>query len=269
MKKIVAIVQARMGSERLPGKSLKKICGIPMLEHIINRISTSRKIHNIIIATSNNIKDRPIINLSKKLSIPYYAGSEDDVLERFIGAVESVSTDAEIARETIHESSSGQGSGQDSAQAIVVRICGDNPLIDIGYLDEMIDSHLSKKAEYTYNYSPIPIGTAGEVINYDVLKKLKSIAKDKRYREHVTTYILDHLNEFNVNCTKPPPYLEGRSFRFTVDTEEDLSLIRKIYRRLYSEGKIIETSQAISLLESNHPLSKINIHISQKDWRVK
>lgn len=238
-----------MGSERLAGKSLKKICGIPMLEHIINRISTSRKIHNIIIATSNNVKDHPIINLSRKLSIPYYAGSEDDVLERFVGAVESVSTD-------------------NSAQVIVVRICGDNPLIDIGYLDEMIDSHLSEKAEYTYNCSPIPIGTTGEVINFDVLKKLKSIAKDKRYREHVTTYILDHLNDFNVNCAKPPPYLEGKTFRFTVDTEEDLSLIRKIYRRLYSEGKIVETSQAISILESNPTLSKVNIHIPQKDWRI-
>ncbi len=242
-----------MGSERLPGKSLKKICGIPMLEHIINRIATSKKIHNIIIATSDNVKDHPIINLSRKLSIPYYAGSEDDVLERFIGAGESVSAD------------------------VVVRICGDNPLIDISYLDKMIDSHLFKKAEYTYNCSPIPIGTTGEVINFDVLKKLKSIAKDKRYREHVTTYILDHLDEFNVNCTKPPLYLEGKIFRFTVDTEEDLSLIRKIYRRLYippssppleggDEG-IIETSQAISLLESNPTLSKINIHIPQKDWR--
>ncbi|MBI3582828.1 MAG: glycosyltransferase family protein [Nitrospinae bacterium] len=261
MKRIIAIVQARMGSERLQGKSLKKICGIPMLEHIINRISTSRKIHNIIIATSNNIKDRPIINLSKKISVQYYAGSEDDVLERFVGAVESVSADAEIIRETI--------SGQDSAQVIVVRICGDNPLIDIGYLDKMIDSHLSKGAEYTYNGSQIPVGTAGEVVNFNVLKKLKSIAKDKRYREHVTTYILDHLNEFNVNCANPPLYLGGKTFRFTVDTEEDLSLIRRIYKRLYQEGKAVETSQAISLLENNPPLSKINIHIPQKDWRVK
>lgn len=245
-----------MGSERLPGKSLKKICGIPMLEHIINRISTSRKIHNIIIATSDNVKDHPIINLSRKLSIPYYAGSEDDVLNRFIGAGESVSAD------------------------VVVRICGDNPLLDISYLDKMIDSHLSKKAEYTYNCSPIPIGTAGEVINFDVLKKIKSITKDRRYREHVTTYILDHLDEFNVNCTKPPTYLEGKSFRFTVDTEEDLNLIRRIYRRLYSNPptpplfkgglkEVIETSQAISILEKNPPLSKINIHIQQKDWRVK
>ena len=262
---IIAIVQARMGSERLPGKSLKKICGIPMLEHIINRISTSRKIHNIIIATSDNVKDHPIINLSRKLSIPYYAGSEDDVLNRFIGAAESVSAD------------------------VVVRICGDNPLIDISYLDKMINSHLSKKAEYTYNCSPIPIGTAGEVINFDVLKKLKSIAKDKRYREHVTTYILDHLDEFNVNCTKPPLYLEGKTFRFTVDTEEDLSLIRKIYRKLYSNptlilplskgrkmegllkggvGGIVETSHAVALLESNPTLSKVNIHIPQKDWRI-
>src|SRR3989338_4701372 len=155
-----------MGSERLPGKSLKKICGIPLLEHIINRISTSRKIHNIIIATSNNIKDHPIINLSRKLSIPYYAGSEDDVLNRFIGAGESVSAD------------------------VVVRICGDNPLIDISYLDKMIVSHISKKAEYTYNCSNVPIGTTAEIINFDILKKRGLIAKDKRYREHVTTYIL-------------------------------------------------------------------------------
>lgn len=240
---IVAIVQARMGSERLPGKSLKKICGRPMLEHILYRITASKKIHNIIIATTDKKIDLQILKLSKKLSIPYYAGSEDDVLDRFIGAGESVSAD------------------------VVVRICGDNPLIDIGYLDKMIDSHLSKKAEYTYNGSQIPAGTAGEVVNFDILKKLSSIAKDKRYREHVTTYILDHLNEFNVNCTKSPPYLEGKAFRFTVDTEEDLKLIRRIYRRLYQEEKVVETSQAISLLESNPTLSEINIHIPQKDWR--
>jgi len=267
--KVVAIVQARMGSERLPGKSLKKICGIPMLEHIINRISTSRKIHNIIIATTNKKIDLPIVNFSKKISIPYFTGSEDDVLDRFICAGKFLSAD------------------------VVVRICGDNPLIDIGYLDEMIGSHLSKGAEYTYNGSQIPVGTAGEVVNFNVLKKINLIAKDKRYREHVTTYILDHLNDFNVNCAKPPLYLEGKTFRFTVDTAEDLKLIRRIYKRLYSnppipplrpplplllkEGKkgrlkggaggIVETSQAISLLENNPPLAKINIHIPQKDWR--
>jgi spore coat polysaccharide biosynthesis protein SpsF len=242
--KIVAIIQARMGSERLPGKSLKKICGRPILEHIINRISASKKINNIIVATTDRKIDLPIVSLSKKLSIPYYTGSEDDVLDRFIGAGESVLAD------------------------IVVRLCGDNPLIDIRYLDDMIDSHRDKKAEYTYNCSPIPIGTAGEVVNFGTLKKINLIAKDKRYREHVTTYILDHLNEFNINCTNPPLYLKDKTFRLTVDTEEDLKLMRSIYKRLYQEGKIIETSQAISLLESNSNLSKINIHIPQKNWRA-
>ncbi|MBI4378780.1 MAG: glycosyltransferase family protein [Nitrospinae bacterium] len=250
--KIVAIVQARMGSERLPGKTLKRVSGKPMLEHIIQRVMSSNNIHTIVIATTNNKKDQPIINLSKRLSISYYAGSEDDVLNRFIGAVESVSTDAEI----------------NSAQVIVVRICGDNPLIDIRYLDEMINSHMLKCAEYTYNDSPIPVGTSGEVVNYMILKRVNGIARGGRYREHVTTYILDHLNEFRVNRTTPPAYLKDKTFRLTVDTEEDLKLIRRIYKNLYSKGDIVETARAITLLEENPSLLKINIHIPQRDWRL-
>jgi spore coat polysaccharide biosynthesis protein SpsF len=242
--KIVAIVQARMGSERLPGKTLKRVSGKPMLEHIIHRIMSSKNIHKIVIATTNNKKDQPIINLSKRLSISYYAGSEDDVLNRFIGAGDLVSAD------------------------IVVRICGDNPLIDIRYLDEMINSHMLKGAEYTYNDSSIPVGTSGEVVNHMILKRLNGIARGGRYREHVTTYILDHLNEFRVNRTAPPAYLKDKAFRFTVDTKEDLKLIRRIYRHLYSKGVIVETARAITLLENNPSLLKINIHIPQRDWRL-
>jgi spore coat polysaccharide biosynthesis protein SpsF len=245
LEKIVAIIQARMGSERLSGKVLKKISGKPLLEHIISRIATSKKIHNVIVATSDKIEDRPIINLSKRLSFPYFAGSEHDVLSRFIGAGRAVSAD------------------------IVVRICGDNPLIDVEYLDDMIDSHILKNAEYTCNDSPIPIGTAGEVVDFSVLESLDAVAKEQRYREHVTTYILEHLEEFKVNRTEAPSYLKDKSFRLTVDTTEDLKLIRTIYRKLYSDGKIIKTSHAIAFLENNPSLSKINIHIPQKDWRLK
>ncbi len=242
---IVAIIQARMGSERLPGKMMKKISGKPLLEHIINRVAASKKIRNIIVATSDKIEDRPIINLSKRLSFPYFAGSELDVLSRFIGAGRAVSAD------------------------IVIRICGDNPLLDIEYLDEMIDSHIFKGAEYTYNYSHIPIGTAAEVINFSVLKSLDTIAKDRRYREHVTTYVLDHPDDFKVNRTEAPFYLKDKSFRLTVDTAEDLKLIRRIYREFYPDGKVIKTSHAIAFLENNPFFSNINIHIPQKDWRLK
>ena len=244
MVSVTAIIQARMGSTRFPGKSLRPISGLSLLEHIINRLKQVPEIDLILLAIPEKESEIPLVELAHRIPISVFQGSEDDVLDRFIKAGESVQTEQ------------------------VVRVCGDNPLIDIPLLSTLLQEHLSEKADYTIPRDPVPLGSSCEVIRFETLKKIGELAKGTIYREHVTTWFHDHPSDFNIKRVNPPDYLIGCNFRLTVDTEQDFLFIKEIYKNLpHSPGCPLNLQKAIKYLNTHPEIASLNIDIPQKNWR--
>lgn len=243
MAKIVGIIQARMGSSRFPGKVLKDICGKSLLEHIVDRLRHCKPIDQIVISTTFLKEDIPILKLAEKIGVACFTGPVDNVFQRFIetGKVVNAGT--------------------------ILRVCGDNPLIDTNLIDLMISCHLKILPDITFVEKKVPLGTAIEVLQFNSLLGLSNTINKKCYLEHVTPYFYEHPEEFKLNPVEVPDYLEENSFRLTVDTEEDLTVIKAIYKDLYKPGSIFSTKKAIMFLKENLSISKINQDIRQKNWR--
>lgn len=242
-----------MGSTRLPGKVLMKIKGKSILEHIIDRLKTSKMIDSIIVATTTLKKDIKIINIAKRCGVRYFTGDEDDVLDRYLGAAEQARAD------------------------IVVRVTSDCPLVDIPSIDHMIKLHIKQKADYAFNINNtglnfyekgIALGLGAEVISVISLRKADKLAKKPYQREHVTIFLEEHPELFKILPVEAPPLLRKSNIRLTVDTNEDLKLIRKIYSKLYNRNKIINSYQVINLLEKNPKLLEINRYIKQRKLKL-
>jgi len=227
--KVVGIIQARMGSSRLRGKTMEKIKGKPMIEHLIDRLEKAETLNSIVIATTKIEEDDIVADLAKKKRVGLFRGSETDVLDRYVKASEKFDAD------------------------IVVRICGDNPLTDPMEIDKLVRNHIKTGADYSYNNIPhlkgLPDGSGAEAISIDVLKKLDKLAKKQSHREHVTLFIHDNLSLFHVEKLDADPGLMRPEFRLDVDYDEDLEFIRKIYDILYEPGKIIKLREVIDLLD--------------------
>jgi spore coat polysaccharide biosynthesis protein SpsF len=241
-KKVLVIIQARMGSTRLPEKIFKDIVGKPMLWHMINRLKCSKKINDVVIAIPDSALNDKLESFVKELGVNCFRGDEDDVLSRYYGAAVKFQGD------------------------IIVRLTSDCPLIDPVVTDSTIEAHLNSESDYTYkgprgNY---PRGLDTEVFNLTVLKKIYHEATRLYEREHVTPYIYQHPELFEINVIQAVGKLKRPELRLTVDTEEDLLLVREIYRHLYQNNKIFYIEDIIDLLDLQPELMSINAHIEQK-----
>ena len=229
--KVGIILQARMGSARLPGKVLMTLAGKPMLWHIIERLKQARRADAMIVATSDKISDREVVELAKECGASYFIGSESDVLDRYYRAAEEFKLDH------------------------IVRATADNPLVDPEEADELISLHLATAADYTSNMSQsdsgLPMGVGVEIFSFGALKKSWLEGKSEDHREHVDEYILQNPANFNIQVLQAPESKHSPQLRLTVDTEEDMSLIRHIYDRFYHPGHIVQVSQVIRYLLDN------------------
>jgi spore coat polysaccharide biosynthesis protein SpsF len=240
----VAIVQARMGSSRLPGKSLMPVAGQPMLFHVLQRLGASRKLDDIVVATSNVPRDQVIVDLAREAGVETFSGSETDVLDRYYGAAKAF------------------GAG------IVVRVTGDCPLIDPVIVDEVVSLLLESSKDYCVT-SGFPRGLDTEAFLFSALERAWREARRDYEREHVTPYIYRHREKFSVREFDALAPLHRPELRLCVDTEEDLALIRKIFARLYvPPGRLFATEEVIALLDSEPRLRRINAHVAQKTLPV-
>jgi spore coat polysaccharide biosynthesis protein SpsF len=240
MTKIVAIIQARMGSTRLPGKVLKAILGKPMLFHEIERVSRAKNIDEIVIATTDQPADDKIVSLCKKNSWNYYRGSENDVLDRY------------------YQSAIAFHAG------IIVRITADCPLIDPVIIDQTIDVFLkSKSIDYVSNSLPVmtfPRGLDTEIMSMTTLKKVWIEDKNPGWREHVTPYIERNPSKFRI---KGHVYSKDFSYlRWTVDTPADLQFVRKIYNHF--KNNEFSWNDVVDLLKQHPEYIAINRNVQQK-----
>jgi len=234
--KINAIIQARMGSNRLPGKTLKKVGDKTLLEILIARIKRSKKIDQIIVATTEKEQDDPIIDLAVKLNIKYFRGHEKNVLQRFVETLKVYQSD------------------------IIVRLTADNPLTSPKLVDQLIELHIRNKLDYTYGKN-IPLGTIAEIINAHTLQGITQEKLDVESKEHVTYYIVNHRDKYKVYFHDFK--YDTPDIRLTVDTKEDFKLMRELYNHL-GDLTNLSINEIILFLRSNPEIRKINAGIIQK-----
>jgi spore coat polysaccharide biosynthesis protein SpsF len=234
--KVIVIIQARTGSQRLPKKVLKKIEGKTMLEHIINFLKFCKKIDDVIIATSTLKQDNQIETICLKNRVKYFRGSSNNVLKRYYDCATHFKGD------------------------IIVRITADNPLIDPKIVDKAVSLLMKKKYDYVTNMidQTFPIGYLVEVFTYDTLKNMKTFHKDKQSKEHVTFQLRKKPKEIKIGEIFTPKNKQRPNWRLTVDYKNDLKLIKKIYSKLYSPNSFINYNDVFNFLEQNPKLLKIN-----------
>jgi spore coat polysaccharide biosynthesis protein SpsF len=220
-----AIVQARMGSTRLPGKVLRPIVGKSLLAHVLGRLATLDFPVRIVVATSDLPQDDPIAEHAAARGVAVFRGSELDVLDRYYRCAVEYGFDH------------------------VVRLTGDNPFTDVDELRRMIELHLTEGNDYTHSFGVLPLGAGAEIFTFEALERSAKAGDDPRHREHVNEYILDHLDAFRVGVLQVEAAKSRPDVRLTVDTEED-------YRRAcaiagHDPGRWIGTQEAIRLCSAS------------------
>lgn len=240
--KVVAIIQARMGSTRLPGKIMKNLLGKPVILWDLDRVSLSKLVDEIVVAIPYGKENDVIVDTVKEYNdkVKIVRGSEDDVLDRYYQAAMQTNAD------------------------VVVRITSDCPLIDPVVIDEIIRLFLDKNCDYCSNslMRTYPRGLDTEVFSFKVLEEAWNKAKKDYEREHVTPYIIENPDKFTL--LNVANNIDLSNMRWTLDTKEDFEFIDTIYKRIYSKNQFFLMDDVLKLLEKEPELIDINNHIEQK-----
>lgn len=232
------IIQARMGSTRLPGKSMNLLSGKPLLFHVVERAMRTKKADTVVVATSRDSEDDVIETFCAAEAISCFRGSHDDVLARYY------ETAKHIGVETI------------------IRITADCPLIDPGIIDECIETFERSSADYVSNVNPertFPKGLDVEVVGMKALTQAYKEAREPYEREHVTPYIWENKKKrFTIGrgVVARPEY--RRPYRICVDYAEDFQVLEHIYSALYREGDIIPVLSVFAFLDSHQEVARLN-----------
>lgn len=208
----VALVQARMGSSRFPGKMLAPLVGLPLLHWVLQRVQQATELDVVVLATTDLPRDRPLIDLARQLGVATFTGSETDVLGRFNAAAAAHAAD------------------------VVVRVCADNPFVDPGEIDRLLRFFESSRADYACNHldrlgNAYADGFGAEVLGADLLARLAAEATEARHREHVTLYLWDHADRFDLRAVPAPAALAHPALRFDVDRPEHLAELQALCER--------------------------------------
>jgi spore coat polysaccharide biosynthesis protein SpsF len=244
--RVVAVIQARMGSSRLPGKILLDIKGFPMLARVVERVSRAETIDEVAVATTEDREDDVVAQFCQDRGYTCIRGKNHDVLDRYMKA----------ARETNAE--------------IIVRITADCPLMDPDVIDRTVETFLSAYPEAQFGTNrglnrierTYPIGMDVEVMTFEALKLASHEAKEPYQREHVTPFLYETSGRFQKTSIDAGG--EYGDQRWAVDTPEDLKFVREVYAR-FAGREDFHFEDVISLLESEPALLEINAQIKQKD----
>ena len=233
--KILAIIQARMDSSRLPGKVLMKIENKTILEHIIDSLKFSKLIDEIIVATSKNKHDDKIELLCNSLRIYCFRGSQNDVLRRYYDCAKFFKGD------------------------LILRITGDNPFVDPIIIDKIIQICKKSHCQYASNvlHQTFPLGySLCEAMTFLTLEQLYNTKLNKMSREHVTHDVRKNPHKYFVKEILAPKNFQRPNWRLTVDYNEDLELAKKIFSKLYKPGKPILYKTLVKFLDKNQEILK-------------
>jgi len=238
---ILAVLQARVSSTRLPGKVLREILGAPMILRQINRVQRARSIGRLLLATSTDPVDDPLALLCMQNDVACFRGSLDDVLDRFYQA----------ARPHLPEH--------------VVRLTGDCPLADPALIDHVVGTHVAGGFDYTSNTIPptYPDGLDIEVIRSTCLEEAWREAELPSEREHVTPFLYGRPERYRIGAVRNA--MDLSALRWTVDEPDDFVLVRTIYEALYPGNPAFTTEDILALLERTPALKTWNVRHARNE----
>jgi spore coat polysaccharide biosynthesis protein SpsF len=239
----VAIIQARMGSTRLPGKVLAELGGDTMLAQVVRRLRAAHRIDEIAIATSTGVDDDAVALEAGRLETGLHRGSASDVLGRFVGAARAYRA------------------------GVIVRITGDCPLLDPGVVDQVIGA-LTADVDYASNTHDrcFPRGLDTEALHRDTLERIARLGTTVAAREHVTAFVMEQPALFRI--AQVGAECDDSDLRWTVDTEDDLAMVRGLYAALELGAVIRPYHEVVAAVRANPELAAGNAHVRQKPWQV-
>lgn len=246
MSRVVASVEARMSSSRLPGKMLMDIAGKPLVLHVLDRLSYAKEVDDIVLATTNNSADDLLAETAYKVGYKVFRGDEDDVLQRVVDAHSYMSSD------------------------IIVEICGDCPLIDPSIVDLAVNIYKKNTCDVvcTGVHQSYPQGTEVQVFAFDALKKVAETVNDAVVREHVSLYFYENSDKYKIHHLTAPQDLQSPELRLQVDYKEDLHLIQELHKKIRSQaGKILGIREVLACIKKYPELADINKHCEERTTR--
>lgn len=236
--KTIITIAVRMKSKRLPQKALAVIEGKSLLCHLIERVKKSKLPHRVVVCTSYLPEDQILLQEAGKCGVPALAGSPEDVFERFLSAA-----DQEVAGH-------------------VVRVTGDNPLTDADIIDHLIRHHVQCGADYT-TMDGLPLGVSSEVISVAALQRAQKNLQERSKSEYMT-FILRDPEKFHVQILEADEKVRRPKYRLTVDTPEDLELMRIIFHKYYNKTKVFSLEDVIEFLDQHPEKAFINQDVKQR-----
>ena len=227
MTRTVAVIQARLGSQRFPEKMLADLGGHSLLEWVVTRVQRSRLLDRVVVATTEEVQDDRLVAECRRLKVDVVRGPTDDVLARFVHAIEG-----------------------DSAEA-VVRVCADNPFIDPSCIDQLVREYHDHGVDYAFNHRPhgacdYADGFGAEILSRKLLDRLHTSNLSARHREHVTLAVVDGTIDARVHACTAPREVAYPTLRFDIDTADDLSALR----HLVATGRITHDTTASDIVRS-------------------
>lgn len=237
---ILAIIQARTGSTRFPGKVLLPLEDKTVLEHVVLRVKKSKKINKVLVATTTKRKDKKIADLCKKKGFNLFRGSSDDVLDRYFQASKLYKA------------------------KYIVRVTADCPMIDPQIIDKVIQEYFETRSDYIgIEENSVPDGEDVEVFAFEALKFAWENARLASEREHVTPFIKKHPEKFKITLWKSDQILGDK--RWTLDEPEDYKFLKIIFKKLYPKNPFFGVEEIIDFLKKNPEIEKINSHIGRNE----
>lgn len=241
--RVLAIIQARFGSTRLPGKMLLPVIDNKgALELMLERVRRAIQLQKVVVATTTSPEDDRLADLCKRLGCECFRGDEEDVLDRYYKAAVAF-----------------------GSPEVIVRLTGDCPLHDPVIIDKLVNRFLDSQADYVSNIDPptFPDGLDTEVFSFSALEKAWKEACLKSEREHVTSYIRNHMDKFkavNIKCEK-----DLSAHRWTLDEKEDYEFISRIYENLYKKKPAFGMEDVLELLAKHPELEEINKRFTRNE----
>lgn len=239
----ILIIQAHMGSTRLPGKVMKKICGKEILMHVYTRCKKVKLVDKVIIATSTDKDNDEIERFCELNEIECFRGAEKDVLDRYY----------ECAK--IYD------------PHFIVRVTSDCPLLEPKLIDYWLENAMKDNIDFVDEEEEIFTGSGVDIFSFKALEIMKEKAFTEKQKEHVVGYYYDNKDEFFDKKYRLPKELQHvyRDYRLTLDTKEDFELIEELYSRFY-EDDFVNLDKVISYIDKNIDILRINENIKQKKY---
>lgn len=239
---VVATIEARMTSKRLPGKVLAESMGFTMLERLVARLRSVSNVDEVVIATTTNTEDDTLVELASKLGVKFFRGSEDNVFDRVIQAAILAKADT------------------------VVEITGDCPLLDPVLVEQMVEIFRFNSCDYLSNceFPSFPAGMEIQVVSLDALKKSYEMTNSVLDREHVTLHIRKNPEVFRQMHLIAPLGLRFPELSVTLDESADLEVIRAVIENLESSNPLFGCEDIVRFLNQNQNIAKLNKDVVRK-----